>query len=367
MNYYIFLRGWQALSLSGNGRSVYFIVCSFIFVSYPLSRFLERTSFLKIAEPFTWMGSFWLAAMAYFFLALVLIDIIRLLDHLFSFLPQSVYAVGGNIKLLLFCISFSIVVLLIVFGFIIARRPRIKRLEINIPKTAPGMKELTIAAVSDIHMGMLIKHRMIGRLARMINGIKPDIVLFVGDTIDEEPDPVMKSDLGKPLRLIVAPLGKYGITGNHEFIGGAKKSIAYIESLGIKVLMDEVVNINGSFNLIGRIDRDGTRFTGGDKRAKLSELLAGVDTSLPLILMDHQPFNLNITAASGIDLQLSGHTHHGQLWPFNYITKAIFELSKGYLKKGNTHIYVSTGYGTWGPPIRNSARPEVVEVKIKFL
>jgi len=259
----------------------------------------------------------------------------------------------------------GIILMSLIIGLINARLPRIKKLKITIPKTAPGMKELTIAAVSDIHIGMLIKHRMVGRLARMIEGIKPDIILFVGDSIDEAPGPVVKLNLGEPLKTLHAPLGKYGITGNHEYIGGAEKCIAYLESLGITVLMDEVVTISGAFNLAGRIDRDVDRFT-RNKRKDLQELLKGIDTSLPLILMDHQPFHFEIAEACKVDMQLSGHTHHGQIWPFNYVTKAMYEISKGYLKKGNTHFYVSSGYGTWGPPIRLGSRPEVVEVKITF-
>jgi predicted MPP superfamily phosphohydrolase len=91
-----------------------------------------------------------------------------------------------------------------------------------------------------------------------------------------------------------------------------------------------------------------------------------VDTTLPVILMDHQPLHLDDVVNHGVDLQLSGHTHHGQLWPFNYISQAVYELSWGYKKKGNTHFYVSCGVGTWGPPMRTGNRPEVVNVKLKF-
>ena len=241
--------------------------------------------------------------------------------------------------------------LLVTYGFINARNPVIKKLNINIPKKAGDLKELNIAMVSDIHIGMLIKHRMVGRLAKMIKSIKPDIVLFAGDILDEVIDPVVKYNLGDPLMFIDAPLGKYAITGNHEFIGGAKRSVAYIESLGIKVLMDESIVVANAFNLIGRIDRDGARF-GGNKRKELPELMNGVDKSLPIIMMDHQPFHLDQSEALGIDLHLSGHTHHGQMWPINHITKAIYKLSWGYLKQGNTHYYVSCGYGSWGPPVR---------------
>ncbi|VAW29684.1 Phosphoesterase, partial [hydrothermal vent metagenome] len=98
----------------------------------------------------------------------------------------------------------------------------------------------------------------------------------------------------------------------------------------------------------------------------LSEIMQGLNRELPLILLDHQPFHLEQAQKNGIDLQLSGHTHHGQLWPFNYITRAIYSLSWGYLQKGNTHYYVSCGVGGWGPPVRTVSRPEILNLKLHF-
>ena len=88
---------------------------------------------------------------------------------------------------------------------------------------------------------------------------------------------------------------------------------------------------------------------------------------MPVILMDHQPYSINESVKEGVDLHLSGHTHNGQVWPFNYITKALYEISHGYKKIKNTHVYVSNGYGTWGPPVRTTGRPEVVNIKVKFI
>ena len=94
--------------------------------------------------------------------------------------------------------------------------------------------------------------------------------------------------------------------------------------------------------------------------------MLGVDKSLPIILMDHQPFKLDEAVRNGVDVQLSGHTHHGQLWPFHFITKKVYELSWGYKLKGNTHVYVSSGVGTWGPPVRTGNRPEIVHLRLRF-
>ena len=115
--------------------------------------------------------------------------------------------------------------------------------------------------------------------------------------------------------------------------------------------------------MVGREDRAIRQFSGKTRRP-LEELLRGVDRSGPVVLLDHQPFGLEESEAGGVDIQLSGHTHHGQLWPFNLITRAIYEVSWGYARKGSTHIYVSSGVGTWGPPVRTSCRPEIVSLTL---
>ena len=117
---------------------------------------------------------------------------------------------------------------------------------------------------------------------------------------------------------------------------------------------------------MGRDDRDNRRMGDTLGRQSLKDLIRGLDKTYPVIVMNHQPFNLDEAVDEQVDLHLSGHTHHGQLWPFNYITNAVFELSWGYLKKGNTNFYVSSGFGSWGPPVRLGNTPEVVVFNIKF-
>jgi predicted MPP superfamily phosphohydrolase len=117
--------------------------------------------------------------------------------------------------------------------------------------------------------------------------------------------------------------------------------------------------------IIGREDRDSRRFKGIQRKA-LSELVKDTDLSGSLIVIDHQPMNLDEIVAAGIDLQLSGHTHHGQMWPFNYITSKMYRLSRGYERIGKTHFIVSSGYGTWGPPIRLASRSEIYLITLKF-
>jgi len=159
--------------------------------------------------------------------------------------------------------------------------------------------------------------------------------------------------------------GVYTVMGNHEYIGGAEEAYAYLSNHGVTVLRDRVIKLENSLYLVGREDRSMQRFT-GRPRKPLSELMAPVDKRSPVILMDHQPFHLEEGENNGADLQISGHTHHGQLWPNNTITNLVYELSWGYKKRGNTHVYVSSGYGSWGPPVRTGNRPEIVNIRLQF-
>jgi predicted MPP superfamily phosphohydrolase len=149
--------------------------------------------------------------------------------------------------------------------------------------------------------------------------------------------------------------------------GDFPRTLRYVQSCGITALLDTALLIDNSFYLIGRLDRAGGRGFQINKRCKdLEELLKGVDRSKPLIMMDHQPRELNDAVAAGIDLQVSGHTHGGQLWPFTLFISRTYELCHGYLRKGNTHFYVTEGLGTWGPKVRIGTHAEIVFFNLIF-
>ena len=170
--------------------------------------------------------------------------------------------------------------------------------------------------------------------------------------------------LFRSLRQLQPPHGVYAIMGNHEHISGSEEAVRYMEESGITVLRDRAVRAADALWLIGREDRQAVFM--GSGRQPLAELMAGIDRREPLILLDHQPFHLEEAVKEGIDLQLSGHTHHGQFFPFNLITGAMYEMSWGYLRKGSSHFYVSCGAGTWGPPVRLGNRPEIVVIDLTF-
>jgi hypothetical protein len=365
VNGYIYFRGIQGLEAMPHLKTAFRIIMLLFVIAYPLGRYLEKVWLSPVSDAVHWIGALWFAGMLYAFLIVFAIDIVRVFSAFFSFLPEKGTQTYITLKWHTTWISAIIVVMVVTGGFINAWTTKISTLNLFIDKEAGTMKELRIVAASDIHMGTIIAKRKSTKLVNTINGLKPDIILFAGDIVDEDVQPVIRKNLGECLLQLKAPLGVYAVTGNHEYIGGVDRTTEYLTSHGINLLRDTVQFINNAFYIAGRDDKDKQRFT-GSPRKEITELLTDIDKDKPIILLDHQPFHLSSVQDAGVDLQLSGHTHHGQLWPFGYITSKIYELSRGYLKKGNTHFYVSTGFGTWGPPVRTGNRPEIVVINIKF-
>lgn len=363
LSFYIYSKGVQVFPQGTPARLYYKIIFIFLSVSYIIARVLERVWLSSVSDIFTWIGSFWLAAFFYLLLIVIAIDLVRLVNYIIPVIPESAKSI--EFKKIIFWSSVGLVSLLLLTGFINALIPRIKTLELTIDKKVEGMQEINIAFASDIHLGTLIGPRRTNKLIQRMNKPKPDLILLGGDIVDEDLEPVIRNNLGDSLKKLSAPLGVIGITGNHEYIGGVEPAVKYLEEHGVTMIRDSVIKIDNKFYIIGREDRDKRNFA-GTNRKDIEKLMEGLDQSLPIIMLDHQPFELDKKEELGVDLTLSGHTHHGQMWPLNYMTKAIYEVSWGYKKKGNTHVYVSSGVGGWGPPVRIGNRPEIVLINIVF-
>lgn len=360
INYYILKRGLQALAESGIYRTVFLYFFLFLMASYPIGRILEQFFRNSVTEYLVIIGAFYLAMMVYALLFLIVIDVLRLGNHLFHFFPSVIEKNPlKSAEISTYVIS-AIIIITIFIGHLNTLFPRIHTLDVNIEKSANGIERLTAAVVSDVHLGTVIQANHLERIVKKINQINPDIIFMPGDIVDEDVAPVVEQNMAEIIRKLNPHYGIYAVTGNHEYFSGVEKAVAYLEKAGVRVLQDDFVKVAGAFYVIGRKDRMAGR------RKELKDIMQGIDHSLPLIMMDHQPYELDKAKENGVDLQLSGHTHHGQLFPFNYITRAVYELSWGYLKKGTTHYYVSCGVGTWGPPVRTCSRPEVVQINIWF-
>ncbi|NSW94653.1 MAG: metallophosphoesterase [Bacteroidales bacterium] len=361
-NIYIFLKGYNSIAKAGNFRILYTLVFIILALAFIAGKILETRHSSVVSDILNIIGGFWLAFMLYGVLFLLFSDIIYFSGRLTGIIrPEKILWYKKWAFIITVCVS----VIIIASGFINAIIPHVKEYNITIHKKTEGPDKLRIAAVSDIHLGSVIRKRSIKKLSATLGSMKPDVIFLVGDVVDGEVGPVMRGDLLKYFNCPRCRFGMYAITGNHEFIGGADKTIPYIESKGIRVLKDEVVILDGGIQVAGRLDRDSRRYYGKD-RLPLAKILENTDKSRPLILLDHQPLNLDEAVKNGVDLQISGHTHNGQMWPLNYITRGIYELSYGYLKKGNTHFIVSSGYGLWGPRTRSGSKSEVLLINITF-
>ena len=361
-NIYIFIKGYGAIQAFQKNRILYFAIFLIFALSFIAGKILESRHSTVFSDVLNIIGGFWLAFLLYGFLFLFLSDIISIPLRLTGIINST------NItafKKWSYLATLAAGFLLIAGGFINALSPRATEYSIQINKAAGDLKKMRIAAVSDIHLGSIIRKRSMKKLSLLLKKTEPDLVLLLGDIVDGEIGPVLRGDLLQYFSCPQCKGGTFAITGNHEFIGGGSRTIPYIESKGIRVLKDEVISIEGGIQIAGRLDRDSRRFF-GKERLPLAQLLAGADRSKPVILLDHQPYHLDDAVNNGVDLQLSGHTHNGQMWPLNLITSRHYELSHGYMKKENTHFIVSSGFGLWGPRVRIGSRPEIVVINISF-
>lgn len=366
-NFYILRRGGQALAGSPWARALFYGVGGLLVAAYPLGRILATSRAAGIGDAFIHAGSFYLALMVNMFFALVVVDIVRLADRAFRFLPRGASAGPRGTGAVVFVTILGLSILGVVGGYLNALRPRLKTLDVVVDMPAgAGLGSLDIVMASDIHLGTIMGSRRLETIVARINALEPDIVLLPGDIVDESVSLAEEERMIAALRSLEAPLGVFSVAGNHEYYGGLEKNLGYLEKGGVRVLQDEALVFDGAFVLAGRRDPTAVRF--GQERGPISGILAGpgIDPALPVILLDHQPVRLAEAEEAGVALQLSGHTHAGQLFPLNIINTWVYEKSWGYLRKGRTQYYVSCGVGTWGPPVRTGSVPEIVRIRMSF-
>ena len=364
INYYIIRRGLSVVP--AEYKTIFLVVTIFVAASFIAGRLFENIWISPISIVLVWIGSFWLAIMAYTFLFLIVVDLFRLVNHFLPFFPSFINGNVEQVKRTVALIVGILVLCSVAGGYINTKMIAIKKYSIDIKKNTGGLKSLNLAIASDLHLGTINSYEFMYTVSEKLNAMNPDVILLAGDIIDEDLGPVVKYDVGEHLRRLKAKYGVYAVTGNHEYIGGAEPAVEYLLKHNINVVRDNAVKIDSAFYIVGREDRSSRQF-GGKRRKELSDIMKDVDKSLPVIMMDHQPFNLEQAAQNDVDLQISGHTHNGQLWPFNYIVEKIYDLAWGYKVIGNTHYYVSCGVGGWGPPIRTGSRPEIINIKLNFV
>ena len=365
LNYYIFIRGWQALHSLPWLKPLYVTIFIIAAYGYVFAKLLYKFLPSIIYDIWLGIGAIWFAFFVYFILLLLGLDIIRLFNSFFHFFPKYIYNNYENTKKITAIIVIALAGLIVFLGNLNKRDITIKNLNLTLPKGNGKFNELNVVMASDLHLSTIDGERLLSKIIDKINSVNPDIVLFGGDIVDDKAVILKDRGIGESFKKLNPKFGIYSITGNHEYINGVEPSVKFMEDYGMKVLRDDYELIDSSFYLVGREDVVMKQFTGKERKT-LEEIISPFNSDHPKILLDHTPVRLEQAEKDGIDLQFSGHTHHGQIWPGNIITNMIYELSWGYLEKGKTKYYVSSGAGTWGPPVRTGSKSEIVNIKITF-
>lgn len=355
-NYYVFYRAWQAIPANTVARSL-LIAFAIISVSSFLLAFFAGERFpISVTSVFYKIGTSWLFTFLYFLIINLVIDIIKAI----RVVPQETFNQYTRENWFSFSLILGFVGLLMLSGYLKYRIKERVEIPIAINKAKGKVDSLKIVAISDLHLGYNIGSDELRSWIELINAENPDLVLIGGDIIDNSVRPVNDAKMYDEFKKIKTKYGIYAVLGNHEYMSGPSESAKFYENAGIHLLRDSSVLIDSTFYIVGRDDKSNPR------RKNLGDMTVNLDKSKPIILLDHQPYNLEEAENNGVDFQFSGHTHRGQVWPISLITDAIYEDSYGSLKKGNTNVYVSSGIGLWGGKFRIGTQSEYVVVNLKI-
>jgi uncharacterized protein len=354
-NIYLFARIWQ-LFIRKDQRTYFALIYVALFLVYPVSNLFHEGSAAFVTRVLSGIADYLLPFFLYLFLSVLLLDILLLINRLLKIVPREriksrSFRNGGLIA----CVSFSAVV--VVAGIINFNTIRTTVYKITIPAKMSGMSHLKIAFVSDFHLQENTSINFVKNFASEIESIKPDLMLYGGDIVEGDREDEKMDHIERILSSISARYGVFGVLGNHEYYASQDKG-SFFGKAGIEILRDSTVIISNSFVLAGRNDSH-TR-----SRKSVQDLMSAIPDTLPVILVDHRPTEIDQISRFSPDVVFSGHTHNGQLFPINLITRRVYELSYGYMKKGATHFIVSSGIRLWGPPVRTTGKSEIVVVDI---
>jgi predicted MPP superfamily phosphohydrolase len=361
LHLYGFIKAKRALAF-GWGVTATLIVFMAIMVFAPiLVRALERMGFEGWARILAYIGYTWMGLLFLFFSAAFVLDLYRLLIIIGRLILPSDLTFLTLSSRFSFFISLFLSVFITVYGSFEAVRIRAEHLTIKTHKISAEVARIRIAQISDVHLGLIVKEKRLERIIEKIKSAKPDILVSTGDLLDGQADNL--TGLADMLREIPAKHGKFAITGNHEFYVGLNRSMDFVEKAGFTILRGDGVNLSAGLNIAGVDDVAGKRY-GLMKEIPEKAILSKLPRDQFTLLLKHQPV-IDKKALEFFDLQLSGHTHKGQIFPFYLITKLFYPNKTGLSRFGdNAYLYISRGTGTWGPPIRFLAPPEVTVIDL---
>jgi len=319
------------------------------------TRLLERNGHDALARSsaiagYVWMGFIFIA----FWVFLVVIAVDLLVKGAVFVSRSSASGLPGSTTAMFALVSAA---LICVYGSFEARNIGTERVAIATSKLPSGVDRFKIAQISDVHLGLIVHEDRLQRMIEVVHSESPDILVCTGDFVDGDIDRM--DEISGVLEQVNPRYGKFAVTGNHEFYAGLDRSIRLIERMGFVVLRGESETVNGTINVVGVDDP-----AGGGPAEDEATILSTVPNSLFTLFLKHRPEVLR--RSEGLfDLQLSGHTHRGQIFPFRFITGIVYPMQDGLyeLDKGS-RLYTSRGSGTWGPPIRFLSPPEVTIIEL---
>lgn len=337
-------------------------------VLIPVGMALTRIAPRTLVSPLMWVAYSWMGLAFFLFVLLGTLDLGRMVTRLANLLTANDRKERMDPDRRLFLARFvgatAGVGATAIAGIGMAearRQVKVKTVRVPLSKLPAALSGYTIVQISDVHVGPTIGRTFVEELVAKVNALEPDLVAITGDLVDGSVAHL--GSLVAPLAKLRARDGVYFVTGNHEYYSGADEWIAFLRSLGIRVLRNERVSIRGpsGFDLAGVDDWEARYFGHG---ADLPRALSGRDPSRLVVLLAHQPRAVEEASRLGVDLQLSGHTHGGQMFPFNYLVRLQQPYVAGLHTHGRTKIYVSTGTGYWGPPMRVGIPAEIARIEL---
>lgn len=331
-----------------------------------LSRFLPRSA----AEAIAWPAFVWFGTMFLLFVLLLIGDVVRLGSWSLARLGADAPPDPGRRRQMaraLAAAAGAAVAIGTPLAVSIARQPaRVRTIEIPLPRLPRPADGTTIVQITDLHVGPTLGRAFVDDIVRRVNELSPDVVAITGDLMDGSVEDLR--DAVAPLADLRARHGAYFVTGNHEYYSPTASWMRHIASLGIRILHNQRVSIGegaAAFDLAGVDDWSAAGSGVPGHGADLPRALAGRDPARAVVLLAHQPKHVREAAAAGVDLQLSGHTHAGQIWPFSWVVRLTQPYVAGLHREDATWIYVSPGTGYWGPPMRVATHPEITRVVLR--
>ena len=356
-NIYLFVRIRQ-LFIRKEQRIYYLLIYLLLFLVYPVSNLLNEGASALAARILSAIADYLLPFFLYLFIFVLLLDLLLLVNVMFRMVPREKIKSrsfrNGGLATVVFC-SLAVVIA----GIINFNTIRTTQYQISIPGKLSGISHLRIAFVSDFHLQEGTSLHFVEKFVSKIDSIRPDLMLFGGDIVEGDRNDENMERFERLFSSIKPRYGVYGVLGNHEYYASQDKGSFFTKS-GIEILSDSVVILGSSIILVGRNDSH-TR-----TRKSVEEIMRTVPDSLPVVLIDHRPTEIGQISKTSADVVLSGHTHNGQLFPINLITRRIYELSYRYMKKGENHFFVSSGIRLWGPPVRTIGKSEIIVIDISL-